>query len=279
MNIIFQSAFVLIISLLSAGSFADRVLNTYYYRNLAISNANTYDQHESKANYSKKILIQKIAIKPYGLTNKKVKQAPLPTPEPGSVIWEITPDQLPVSSRTCIDAGIDTCEYAHQSHTTGCYNSCVLYGPEFLAHDEKRGKIYFLAGTANVGTGGGPFLGFVGDIKTKKIKYLNVFYGFVTGELSPSGTYLLLIGSNYITIYNTLTGDTSTIQETTDWNQNQQRLHHMRAIHWLSDTQFSYQDGIRHSKFQRSFDAMNENIYDIPRKKIIHTRVMAHYEI
>ena len=252
---------------------ADRIVHIYYFHDIAILDVVTDSTPGQIGRVAKKIIIRKL-IQPDNAAMKKSLLTTLAPPKPklGEVIWTITPDTLPVTSDTCIKAGIDDCDYDPNNHSafSGCYHSCVLFGPEYLTYDEKSKKLYFLADTTEVGQATGPFLGFVADIDKQDIKYLKVFNGFSKGEVSPTGKYLLLKGNSFITVYNTESGDESQVVS--------QQLHYMYKVHWLNDTQFSYQDGARHSKFQTSFDGVEENIYDIPSRKILRKRTLSRSE-
>jgi hypothetical protein len=222
----------------------------------------------------KKVLVQKNNSK----TTDEIKQQPyFPAQDKNlEIIWEITPDQLPVNADTCVKADIDTCEYDpnDKSGLGGCYKSCIQYGPEFLAFDEKNGKLYLLADTIDIGTGGGSYLGFEADIATKSIKYLKVFGGPAYGKLSPSGRFLLVVSGGLIDIYDTQTQASFNYFKQNNWEKGHEQLYSIGSIKWLSDAQFSFQQGARHSKFQSSCDEMTEYVYDIAQRKIIHSRLM-----
>lgn len=200
-------------------------------------------------------------------------------PEYGEPIWTITPQQLPMTEDICIMAGADLCKDHDGDYMDGlCIHSCISGGAEVLAFDQRSGNLYLSAGSTAIGTGGGPYFLFAANINKKEIKFIKTEYGPFNGHLSADGKLLVMDGWNSIAIYNLATGKELVISEENDWNYPHQRLHYLGDIHWLSDTQFSYQDGIRHSKFQPSFDEMKENVYDIPSQKIIRTRIMAKTE-
>jgi hypothetical protein len=231
--------------------------NTIYYKTVAISSIKGVN--ESGALEYKILLLQ----------NK---------PATGKIIWEISTN-LPLTETQCDVAYADPCDKGlNELYKGSCFKPCISYGPEFLDFDEKNGKLYFTAASASIGTGGGPYFIFVADINKKEIKFLKSEHGPLKGTLSPLGTYLLLKGMNSITVYNTITGKESIISETNNWNKDHERLHYISDIIWLNDTTFSYKDGVRHSKFQTSFDEMKKNIYDINSKSVVQSKILSKHE-
>lgn len=248
-------------------AYCDDIINTKFFKNIAISNV----QHQNG-----KFIENNLIIRSYNMKyNPDIKSQP----EYGTPIWTITPQQLPVTEDTCLLEDAPLCAEDKDNYWRGeCVHSCIYGGANVLAYDKNTNLLYLSADSTALGTGGGPFFLFVADINKKEIKFLKTEYGPFEGDLSPNGKLLVMYGWNSISIYNTLTGKELVISEENDWDYPHQRLHYLGHIHWLSDTQFSYQDGVRHSKFQPSFDEMKENVYDIPSQKMIRTRTMAKTE-
>jgi|GEM_PF-3856087 len=250
----------------------DRVLASHYFGDIAIIDVDTNNYDSEPSKFAQKIIIRKIVPSTNENSNLALKILQR-QPTLGEVIWTITPQDLPVSDDACSDADSSTCE---DTPSITCYSRCVHFGPEFLAYDSKRRKLYFLADTMEVGQHAGSFLGFVADIDKKEITYLKVFSGFAEGDLSPSGKYLILNGQNFITIYNTENGtEANIVVDYSTGNYPNEKIYYLGEIKWLSDTQFSYTKGTRHDKFQDSFDEKSEYIYDIPSQKIINSRVLS----
>lgn len=242
------------------------------YKDVMISNIRTKNENGAEMY---KIIISKKKLVMQRPTSFFVPAAPNIVGEP---IWEITPE-LPLTEDECLISYADPCdEGKNKLYNGSCFKPCIGYGPEFLDYDEKKNKIYFSAESVSIGTGGGPHFLFVADVNKKKIQYLMEEHGPFSGVLSPQGTYLILYGFNHITIINTITMKKDELYEKNDWTAGKEKLHSLGDIKWINETQFSYQDGVRHSKFQPSYDEQKENVYDISSKKIIKSRMMGKNE-
>lgn len=283
MNIGFKKIILLALVFLSnSGSIAladnppkdtivDTIVNTIFYKNVAISEVESRRRQELIAS---KVAIHTIALKPN--LERDPLSRPTMVPTLGKLLWTITPQQLSVAEHQCHKETIDLC-----SDEEYCYKPCLTYGPIPLTFDEKTNKLYLAVSTTAQGaTGIGPHFTFVADINKKEIKPLTpeTVTTPYDSSLSPSGNYLALIGTNTVTVINTKTGEIAKLGSRNNWRAGEEELHYMGDIKWLSDTQFSYQDGTRHNKFQESFDDMKEGIYDIPRKKILKIRTLAKTE-
>lgn len=253
---------------------SDEIEHTDFYKKIAISKV--------IMNKNGELYGYKIAIHTYKLENNPDNTPALPLPGVpilDQLIWEITPDQLPVTERQCNEQTMDLCE--GMPWEMYCFKPCLSVGPESIIFDEKRNKLYLSISTTAVGVGGaGPYFTFVADISNKKITPLTSGVIAISGlsTLSPSGKYLLLYGLSWIDIINTENGEVDIIGADDAEREKKDTKHFFGSIKWLSDTQFSYEDGIRHSKFQASFDSKQENIYDIRTKRIVHTRNLAKTE-
>lgn len=110
------------------------------------------------------------------------------------VLWQITPDGLPVEEKDCFEADVALCGQHKDSYFKSiCYNKCVAFGPEFLAFDKLAKNIYFYARLGIGGTAGFSCLIFAGDLHTKTIRRLASSWGPILHSLlSPSGQWLAL---------------------------------------------------------------------------------------
>lgn len=249
--------------------------DTKFYKHVAISKV---------LHRNNKLIENNLVIRPYHIKYDPSKSpmskgsSPI-EPEYEAPIWTITPQQLPMNNDICLWADATLCSEDKDDFWRGeCIHSCISGGANILAFDENSNKLYLTAESTALGTGGGPFFLFVADVNKKEIKFLKTEYGPFEGDLSPDGKFLVLYGRNYIVIYDTLSNMKYEIVEKNNWDTGHERLHYTYDIHWLSDSQFSYRIGVRHSKFQPSFDEMKENIYDIPSRKIIRTRTLGKQE-
>ena len=208
----------------------DALAETRVFQNLAISNV----QHQV-GNLTQNDLV----IKPYtiksDLTNIATMKASFPASrEDGEPLWTITPQQLPMNDEICLMADASLCKEQDERYKDGeCIHSCISGGAEVLAYDKKASKLYLFASSTAIGTGGGAYFLYVADLNKKEIKFLKTENGPFTGDLSPSGTTLLMYGWNSIAIYNILTGKEFVIFEENNWDRGHEKLHYMGFIHWL----------------------------------------------
>lgn len=253
---------------------SDKIDHTDFYKKIAISQVKTTKNVQFYG--------YKIAIHTYKLKSNPENTPGLPLPGLpvlDQLIWEITPDQLPVTETQCNEETMDLCK--DMPWRRYCFKPCLSNGPKIIIFDEKQNKLYMYIDTTAVGsTGIGPRFTFVADISNKKITPLTSKTIDTPGlsTLSPSGKYLLIYGLSWIDIINTDNGEIDTVSIDDNERAKKDTMHFLGEIKWLSDTQFSYQDGIRHGRYQDSFDAKQENIYDIPTKRIMHTRNLAKTE-
>lgn len=230
-----------------------------------------YEIDEVASSSSSGASMNKIVIKEKDLTSKGKNFSK-------KSLWEITAN-LPLPADVCLQEEAGECDTDTQKLYKGsCYAPCIGYGPEMLAFDEKSNKIYFVAPSVRIGTGGGAYFVFAADIAKKKVDYLFVTGGPLDASLSPLGTNLVLYAGRGITIYDTNTKKRFGFLSENDSTESNEKFHELFDIKWLNDNQFSYHDGVRHSKFQGSHDSMREIVYDIPHKKVISSRTMAKTE-
>lgn len=248
---------------------SDQILQEDFFGNIAVRTIKSYEN----SIVENKIYIQLFTVEPPTKENMK-NRILFPTERIyQSPIFTITERGLPVTEDMCLEIDASTCKEHSEFWKGICVDPCIT-GLNPLAFDKKNNILYFSAASTNLGTGGGDYFIFAGEITAKKVKFLKIEGNPLSGSLSPSGKYLLFSGFNGIKVYNTLTGEEIQLSEENDWTQGHEHLHYLGNITWITDTQFKYQDGMRHSKFQPSFDEVKENTYDIPSKKIINSRIM-----
>jgi hypothetical protein len=258
----------------------DNIVNTHYFKDIAIHSVENYIPPE------KKIIVQSVTFESNTLQDKlepseiakipdKIKDRFLAKiPKLGQTLWTITGDQLPVTEHDCMKALALLCsEYDLYYKSLNpnprrpvCSANCILYGPEFLAFDEKLGVIYIGAQIGDGGSGGWTMLTFAVNLQTKKIKPLALEPGTVKASLSPSGTYLTLYGGSYLAVINTRNGEEFSILEHPLTRGN--RFVGITDLKWLDNETIQYQKGEYTDKFAgEAANVVTEKILDIRSRK------------
>jgi len=250
----------------AAQSITEKIVSTHLYKMIAIHSVDDFKTGENKL-FAKKIIIQAVIFKPNPSKNRMIRNMHPMIPVYGHMDWIITGNDLPVSESDCREIDSLLCsEYlSNNPNQSACYKPCIILGPEFLAFDEKAGKLYLTAETAAGGNAGWPLLSFVADIQKKEIKPLKLVNGPTTAYLSPSGTYIALLDStNYVTILNTNTNEEFTIQLA---NRNKNFIH-LSNFHWVDDDNFKYDESQYHDRFQKSLFSIHQDMLNIKTRRI-----------
>ncbi len=276
-NFIFKIIFIYICFLSSVNAAEEQIKeelkNNFLSNEFAINTIESYKK--GGVLFRRVIAIQPVEFKPNTSLESTQRIAFPKLPDFKKPIWVITPEQLPVTEDMCLEKESVTCdEGKNDLYSGGCYQPCLTYGPQFLAYDEKNGKIYLTVEATGYGTGGGTNFTFLADVNTKEIKHLDTEGGPITGVISPSGKYLLTISLARIKIYNTQTKEKFYITEHNLFGPPITKIHYFTHIKWLNDNQFTYEDNVIHDKFQDDEDGITEYTYDISAQKKISKHVI-----
>ncbi len=180
-------------------------------------------------------------------------------------IIEIKNNMLPITENDCLQIYASLCskDYIKDYWGDRCNASCLVGGPKALTYDKSNKILYFFVATTAAGAAGGTDFVLSANLITKKIKLLLPKFNSHQASLSPTGRYLLLSAYNSILIYDTKTGKKINVEEQNNYPHDQEIYHYLMGIEWLSEDKFKYKHGIRHSKFQNSFDRIEILEFDI----------------
>jgi len=95
----------------------------------------------------------------------------------------------------------------------------------------------------------------------KEIKFLTVVDGPIESALSTNGNYLLLCGTNVITVIDTRTNEYFSFNTKNLYSANKNQLHVLDHVHWINDSQFSYLENEYHNKFQNTPDSVTKKSF------------------
>jgi hypothetical protein len=217
----------------------DNIISTHYFKDIAIHKVENFAKNfKAGAPNERKVIVQALT---YNINPK--------TPILGKILWTITGNQLPDTSQECLDAEEESCsEYEsykakhHLAHWPICFKNCTLYGPEFLAFDEKSGKIYL---SAPLGLGSNTewsLMIYSANIHTKEIKKMVTEIGPVDVYLSPSGNYLVFAG-HYLGVVDTNTNEIWKVTEPLITRQSPSKFVYVSFSHikWLNNDTLQYQ--------------------------------------
>lgn len=252
----------------------EKIKHTTLDKNFAINTIESYKKNG--ALFRRVITVQPVEYKPNPSLDPTQRIAFPTIPVFGKPIWTITPEQLPVTESMCLDlpAAADCDKDMNELYSGGCYSPCITYGPELIAYDKKNGKLYLTVESNDYGNAGGTNFSFVADVNKKEIKFIHTDGGPLDGSISPSGKYLLIISGPSITVYDNKTNQHFDFGEYNTYKPHATKLHSIKQIKWLNDTQFTYEEHVAHSKFQDDEDGITEYTFDIPSKKKISTRII-----
>lgn len=252
----------------------EKIKHTILTKDFAINTIESYKK--GGLLFRRVIAIQPVEYKPNPSLDPTQKIAFPTVPVFGKPIWTITPEQLPVTESMCLDlpAAADCDKDMNELYSGGCYSPCMTYGPELVAYDEKNGKLYLTVASNDYGNAGGTNFTFVADINKKEVKFIHTDGGPLYGSLSSSGKYLLIISSPSITVYDNNTNQNFDFGEYNIYEPHATKLHYIKKIKWLNDTQFTYEEHVAHSKFQEGVDGITEYTYDISAQKKISRHVI-----
>lgn len=249
----------------------NEIKHTYLAKDFAINTIESY----RKGNLFRRVLaIQPIEYKPNTSLEPTERIAFPNTPIFKEPIWIITPEKLPVTEDMCIEKLADCDTPMNNLYNGGCYKPCLTYGPQLIAYDKANNKLYITIGLTDYGNAGGTNFTFVADINKKEIKYIDTDGGPISGSISPSGKYLLTIGTAQIKIYNTQTKEIFYIRQNNLFGPPITKLYSFTDIKWLSDNQFTYKEYVAHDKFQDDEDGITEHVFDIPSQKQIRSHII-----
>lgn len=263
---------IIAFSLLSFSSLSiandNNVINTTFFKQVAVSTVNIDDKQPNQGKYQ--ILISKADTIPNN-SNKNFLPSPSSRQELGKPIWTITADQLPIDEHVCMKLNLITCD----EDSIYCYKSCLTKGlyPKILAFDNNTNKVYFIIGTHDIGSAGGPAFLFVGDVNKKKVKLLHLETYGENGSLSPSGKYLIIDGESVIKLYDTQNNTRYEINKSENFYDKDKKIRYsLRVKKWVNDTQFSYIKAaynFTNPTDERPFIQAKEVAYDISSKKTL----------
>ncbi len=271
-----SSIYLICLSLANAleNNVKEKITHTIFAKNFAINTIESY--RKNGALFRRVIAIQPMEYKPNPSLEPTERIAFPTVPVFGKPIWTITPEQLPVTENMCLDllAAADCDEDLNRLYSGGCYQNCITYGPELVAYDKKNNKLYLTVKSTDYGNRGGTNFTFVADINKKEVRFIHTDDGPLYGSISPSGKYLLIISSPSITVYDNNTNQNFDFGEYNSYKPHATKLHYIKEIKWLNDTQFTYEEQVAHSKFQDGVDGITEYTFDITSKKKISSRII-----
>jgi hypothetical protein len=246
----------------------NNVINTTFFKQVAVSTISANANQTNQGKYQ--ILISKVDDTSNN-SNKDFLSSLSSRRELGKPIWIITGDQLPINEHVCMKLNLIICD----DDSIYCYKSCLTQGlyPKILAFDNNTNKVYFMVGTHDIGSGGGPAFLFVGDVNKQKVTLLHLEGYGESGSLSPSGKYLVIDGGSVIKLYDTQNNTRYEINTSENFYDKDRKIrHYLRVKKWMSDTQFSYIN-TAHSYTspadEQPFLRAKEVIYDITNKKTL----------
>lgn len=174
---------------------------------------------------NQKIVIQSIRdYNPYKeIFSKEKNQFPMF----GPTFWEITINQLPVTEKHCLEVYSSLCsDISQPTLRNACYPPCIMYGPGFLAFDEKAKRLYVTSYSEAIGNAAGQLFSFIADLSHREIKFFKIIDYTMEGALSPNGKYLALFGRKHATLYNTYNGNTKKLFSKRESN--------IKTVEWLN---------------------------------------------
>ena len=276
MNTFYKRALFIVFAGLSSNQV---IASDYVYKeDLVDGIAIRYIASQNAGDNEDKIMIQRYQANSPSSDKIKMNKISQPAIKYGEPLLIITAKNLPVTENMCLDIDASTCDELKKSDPhEACYSHCIG-GINPLVYDKNKKILYFSAGSTRSGSSGAVYFVFSADLNSKKITFIKDDFDPDYASLSPTGKYLLTYGFNSTSIYNLETKEEVTLGEDNTRTHGFKRLYVTGQIKWLSDTRFSYTDAVKHSKFQDTNDEMKENVYDIPSKKIIQSRVMTKNE-
>lgn len=194
---------------------------------------------------------------------------------PNTVLWEITIHDLPVDLKDCQEMDVMFFnEYSNPDWKDIVYNKCLHTGPEFLAFDERLGRLYFYV---SAGVGGGtsvlPSMSYVADLGRRSIERFMIIAGHPGGLLSPSGRYLALTGGKIIDVFDTSTkGRVVTIRPTEQEEREAKALGkrcviRFKSARWLQEDQIAFVQAILKDKAAEDSVSEVNKVFDISTQK------------
>lgn len=256
----------------------NNVINTTFFKQAAVSIIGVDTNQANQGKYQ--ILISSVETVPDN-SNKNFPPSPSSRNELGKSIWKITADQLPINEHVCVKLNLITCD----DDSAYCYKSCLTQGlyPKVLAYDNNTNKVYFIIGTHDIGSAGGPAFLFVGDVNKKEVKLLHLETYGENGSLSPSGKYLVIDGESIIKLYDTQNNTRYEINKSENFYDKDKKIRYsLRLKKWIDDTQFSFIKAAYDSSNPtdgKPFIQAKEVIYDIGSKKILHEHTITKNEM